>query len=341
MPGGHLPLALKTVAQHADTGLAGDGRAHETAVTGFETGRMIVPPCSDLIRIRPRQAVIWVHIDMGVFRIVIGACLRGIHRLALQAEGNQIDTGYEAEGFASHARRRFLGHLPKQPRHVRWIADEPRTLNLAAPGAGLICHPAHQLMSGLHAFGLQAQLQRSRLQLGGDSLAGSGKVPQELQSPFAIAQQHRRPSGPEAALRILIIGRSRQGGYKLIQTQLTGRSQGTRPDNRLGILGTALRGYARIHAMHCTRGYTERALERHCRLQQPGDESPQALALHPSECRAQTGLGRRHRFGKRNQLMDAIQVASLECGNGGCKHSAGCWRLECCPQEWPGMLARN
>src|SRR2546423_9063990 len=65
-------LALIAVLQHLDAVCARDWRAHEVALARCEPGFVCVPPLSDAFRIRPRQTVVGIHINVRVVGIVAG-----------------------------------------------------------------------------------------------------------------------------------------------------------------------------------------------------------------------------------------------------------------------------
>src|SRR3981081_2158136 len=123
---------------------------------------MAVPPFLYALRIGPWEALVRVHVDVRVVRVVIRARLDRIRRPALQIQQSQISASDQTDGLARKARRGLIRHLPDQPRHVRSIANEPRTLNLPATVPGVGGHLSQQLMPRPHAHGLQGELKSTR-----------------------------------------------------------------------------------------------------------------------------------------------------------------------------------
>src|ERR1700730_12127316 len=101
---------------------------------------MVVPPSLYELQIGPWEALVRVHVDVRVVRVVIRARLERIRGPALQIQQSQIGTEDQTEGLARKPRRGLIRHLPDQPRHVRRIANEPRTLNLPPTVTGVGGH---------------------------------------------------------------------------------------------------------------------------------------------------------------------------------------------------------
>src|SRR4030095_6988674 len=118
------PLALVPVLEYVGARGTARVRTHEVTNTAGESRAACLPQGLDPGLIRPRQSLVFIHLDVRILGIVVGAVLESLGRLAFEIDQRQVEPGNHAESLARKPRQLVIGHVGDEPRDTGWIATE-------------------------------------------------------------------------------------------------------------------------------------------------------------------------------------------------------------------------
>ena len=279
-----------------------------------------------------RAALVVIHRDVVIRRIVCGPHLLTLRGLAIEIEHLEIDASNHAESLASQARVRRVFHPVDQHRH------EPRITGHTQPAdqhAGVCLLFKKSPQEGHRLLG------RRQLQEQADCLRAM--LPFCMRYPMQHAdrlmtftEEDSRACSLKAAVGILILQRADAGIKQIAPPAFAGGTQALRPQSWIGVTEHIQQHRARIDAMGMAGRDTDHSPECTAGAEQFAGDVAQGRRTGPTEGRLHPGaaFGQSLRQGK--HLVEARFVAACDRERRGGKNLAGAW-----PRQRNGAQVRT